>query len=393
MPGYQLNHAVVDVTTPPIAEAKAWVKEGHAGGDGQLIDLAQAVPSYPPPTGLMDYLAEFVHRPESAFYTDILGLRELRLDYAAHLTSDYAGAIAAENIAITPGCNNAYCLATMALAGPGDEIILPTPYYFNHDMWLSMTGVTAKFLPTRQTVDGMLPNVDEARNLITNKTRAILLVTPNNPTGTIYSEDLIRRFAALAKEAGIALILDETYKDFRHELSPPHRLFQAPDWADHLIHLYSFSKAFSLAGYRVGAITGAPEMIETVGKIADTLNICTSHVGQQAAYYGLNNLGSWQAEKRTGLLSLIETLDREFSPAPGGFELASRGAFFAFLRHPFEGKSARDVAKQLVAEAQVLCLPGSFFGPDQENYLRIAFANTDQAGIGEAARRLSLLKA
>ncbi len=305
---YRLNDAVTAVTSPPIAAAKAWLESAQQSAPCALIDLAQAVPAYPPPAALMDHLAAVVHETDTAFYTDILGLEPLRESYAASLSALYRGRIAAGQIAITPGCNNAYCLATMALAGPGDEIILPTPYYFNHDMWLAMTGVTPVMLPTRAGPEGMLPDPEEARHLITERTRALLLVTPNNPSGSIYSDALVDAFAELARERGIALIIDETYCDFRPDQSPPHRLFQDGDWPNYLIHLYSFSKAYSLAGYRVGAITGGAPLIEAVGKIADTLNICASRIGQRAALYGLRELGPWRDKKRRELLGF----DRSF---------------------------------------------------------------------------------
>ncbi len=386
---YELNPAVSDVVTPPIAAAKAWVEQSTAAATGPLIDLAQAVPNYPPPPALMDHLAGFVHAPESAFYTDILGLDTLRQTYAAELSGDYAGAIGAEAIAITPGCNNAYCLVTMALAGPGDEIILPTPYYFNHDMWLAMTGVKARLLPSRPCAQGMLPDPAQARRLIGPRTRALLLVTPNNPTGTIYPPAVIESFAELAREHGIALILDETYKDFRDTEAAPHHLFTDPDWADYLIHLYSFSKAYSLAGYRVGAITAGPALIEAVGKIADTLNICASRVGQAAALYGLEHLADWRRGKRQELLELLNALEGTLGAGRTPFALTSSGAFFAYLRHPFPDHKAIDVARALVRDQAVLALPGSFFGPDQEQFLRLAFANTNTGGLAEAARRLA----
>ncbi len=389
MRSYSLNSAVEKVSSPPIAEAKAWVSSAISSAEYPLIDLAQAVPNYPPPDGLMDHLAAFVHQTESAFYTDILGLASLRECYAASLKREYNGQISGGNIAITPGCNNAYCLATMALAGPGDEIILPTPFYFNHDMWLTMTGITPRLLATRPTADGMLPDLDEAKSLIGPKTRAILLVTPNNPTGTEYPEEIIHDFADLAQQRGIALILDETYKDFREVETSSHRLFEDKNWPDHLIHLYSFSKAYSLAGYRVGAITAGEALIDAVGKIADTLNICTSHVGQAAALFGLQQLQTWRNDKRHDLLRLLHSLDNSFSEQTSAFKLASRGAFFAFLSHPFADKTSMEVAQQLVSQSNILCLPGSFFGPDQESYLRIAFANVDEAGLRNAVARLS----
>ncbi len=131
-------------------------------------------------------------------------------------------------------------------------MILPTPWYFNHKMWLDMAGVTAVPLPHRPRPDPR--GRPGGRALITPRTRAIVLVSPNNPGGAEYPAETLRAFLDLARAHGLALIVDETYRDFDSRTGRPHDLFADPDWADTLIHLYSFSKAYRLTGHRVGAI-------------------------------------------------------------------------------------------------------------------------------------------
>ena len=262
----KLNDNVDRVAAPPIAEAVSWLDAPMHDPRLPVIDLAQAVPSYPPSEHLTAHVAEFVRRPESAFYTPILGLPALRQALAADIAERYDTDIDGTCVAITAGANHAYCLATSAVAGPGDEIVLGTPYYFNHHMWLTMQGIRPVPLVCRPSPDGLLPDVGEAADLITDRTRAIALVTPNNPTGTVFAPDLLRAFGDLAASRGIALILDETYRDFLTDDATPHDLFGHSSWGDHLIHIYSFSKSFSLTGYRVGALAGGPALIAAVEK-------------------------------------------------------------------------------------------------------------------------------
>jgi len=395
----KINPALDSVSSPPISEAADWLPLTPPPGISSLLDLAQAVPNYNPALELLEYLGHAAADPASAFYTNILGLSDLRdavaaslsVEYAA-LSVEYAALVSGRDVAITTGCNHAFCMATAAVAGAGDQIILPEPFYFNHDMWFAMQGIEKVPLVCRAGPEGMVPDVADAEALITPRTRAIVLITPNNPTGTIYTEDRVMAFYRLAERHGIALILDETYKDFRPlvagRTNAPHCLFQQPSWPDVLIQLYSFSKAYSLTGYRVGSLVAGPKVIDAVTKIADTVSICPPHIGQLAALYGVQNLADWRSRQCKRVLGLGDALDQAFLTYPSAYRLISRGAFFAYLRHPFDGRSSVDVARKLATEQGLLVLPGEFFGPSQTQYLRIAFANADVDQLNDLAARL-----
>lgn len=273
----------------------------------------------------------------------------------------------------------------MAVCEQGDEFILPVPYYFNHDMWLRMSGVGVRYL---ECDSDMLPAVEDAQRLINNRTKAILLVTPNNPTGRIYPPDLIRDFAELASHHGIRLFLDETYRDFRADTGPAHELFSDPNWAQTVVHLHSFSKVFSITGYRVGGLATHPSLLTEIDKIADCLTICPNRLGQEAALFGLENLGEWVEANRVLMNERVETFTTEMRKADIGLEIAAAGAYFAYVRHSLP-ESSRSVARRLVESQQVLALAGSMFGPGQDDALRLAFANLDESAMPELARRLA----
>ncbi|MBV8652287.1 MAG: aminotransferase [Alphaproteobacteria bacterium] len=385
---YRINGLLRAVAEPPIAEAHGWIQGRSFPAEKKLIDVAQAVPGYPPPASLTTHLAEIAPQPQIARYTEIEGIPRLREALAGHMSQFYGARIEAAQVAITAGCNQGFCLAAMTLAAAGDEIILPLPYYFNHRMWLDMLGINSVLLPFRPDRGGV-PDPDEAASLIGPKTRAIVLVSPNNPTGAVYPRETLAAFRDLAKARGIALVIDETYKDFLASDGPPHDLFAAKDWADTLIQLYSFSKVYCLTGYRVGAVLASPGFIAEMAKAMDCVAICAPRIGQEAALYGLEHLGDWRVEKRRLMSERVAALHQAFAGEDTGYEIVSAGAYFAYLRHPFAGTPARAVAKHLAEDENMLCLPGSMFGPGQEDYLRFAFANVETALMPEIARRLA----
>jgi aspartate/methionine/tyrosine aminotransferase len=385
---YSLNTLVRNVAEPPIAEAQGWIRGRAFPAEKPLIDVAQAVPGYPPPEALTDHLAAAIGRPEMARYTEIEGVPALRQALAAHMSGFYGATVAPGEVAITAGCNQAFCLAMMALARAGDEVILPLPYYFNHRMWLDMLGVATVALPFRPDRGGV-PDPREAAERITARTRAIVLISPNNPTGAIYPPEVLAEFLALARRRGIALVIDETYKDFLAEPGAPHALFAEPHWQDTLVQLYSFSKVYCLTGYRVGSIVASPDLVAEAAKAMDCVAICAARIGQEAALYGLGHLAAWRETNRVLMRDRVTALREAFRDNSIGYELVSAGAYFAYLRHPFAGTAARDVARRLAEEENMLCLPGSMFGDGQEDYLRFAFANVDAETMPEIARRLA----
>jgi aspartate/methionine/tyrosine aminotransferase len=384
---YQVNSLVRGVAPPPIAEAHGWVRGRSFPADKPLLDMAQAVPSYPPAEALQAHVAEIARRPETSNYTPILGLPHLREKLARRMSANYDAAIAADRVAIAAGCNQAFCLAMTALAGPGDEVLLPAPYYFNYQMWLEMQAVRPVHLACPEA-RGAMPDPAEAARLIGPRTRAIVLVTPNNPTGAIYPPELIAAFYDLAKAKGVALVLDETYRDFRLEATAPHDLFRRADWDGTLIQLYSFSKVYALTGYRIGSLIAGTGFLEEVAKIADCVAICAPRIGQEAAAFGLDHLADWQREKCGAIGERLEALRRIFTDNRLKYGLVSSGAYFAYVRHPFDGEPAAQVARRLADEQNILCLPGTMFGPGQEAYLRLAFANLDKSAMPEVLRRL-----
>ncbi|MBB3993820.1 aspartate/methionine/tyrosine aminotransferase [Sulfitobacter undariae] len=375
---------------PPVMEARRWLEGVNFTTERPLINVSQAAPVEAPHPDMRKAMADAVIQDDAMhLYGPVLGMPELRSELAARTSRIYSGTVAASQVAITSGCNQAFAAAIATLCAEGDEVIIPVPWYFNHKMWLDMAG--AKAVPLKCEGD-MMPDPWDAAKLITPRTRAIVLVTPNNPTGAEYPDDLITAFYDIAKSRGIALIVDETYRDFHSSTDIPHSLFQRPDWDDTLIHLYSFSKAYRLTGHRVGAVAASEARLAEVEKFLDTVAICPNQIGQYAALWGMQNLDQWLAGERDEILTRRAAITENLSVLEAkGWTLLGLGGYFAYLRHPFALSSA-DLAPALVRDAGVLTLPGTMFypkdAPEGANELRIAFANLDAAGIATLFARL-----
>jgi aspartate/methionine/tyrosine aminotransferase len=319
-------------------------------------------------------------------YTPILGVPALREEYAAHLSRFYGAPIAPGEVGITSGCNQAFCLALMSIAKAGDQVILPRPHYFNHDMWLRMQGIEPVSLDFRPG-SGAVPHVEDAGRLIGPRTRAIVLISPNNPTGAVYPRETLHAFFELARRHGIALLLDETYKDFLPEDTRPHDLFAQPDWRGTLVHLYSFSKVFALTGYRVGGVTAGTALMAEIEKAMDCVSICPPRLGQEAALYGLRALLPWARRNTEGLKARADLLGNGLARS-NRWRLVSIGAYFAYVEHPFAGERSTDVARRMADQENLLTIPGDMFGAGQERFVRIAFANVSDDRIPAVLERL-----
>ena len=387
----RLNPDLIDTGTPPIPEAQGWAR-AYDGRGGELIDLSQAVPGTPPPQALLERLGEAARQPDAARYGIITGDLALREAYAAEAGAQYGAAFRPSEITITSGCNQAFVVTLMALAQAGDNILLPTPWYFNHEMTATMLGIEARPLPCAPDA-GFEPDVGEAERLIDERTRALVLVTPNNPTGAVYPPATIRAFAELCARRGIWLVLDETYRDFLPAGSGrPHEVFAERGWQDSVIGLYSFSKAYAVPGWRLGAITAGEAVMSQIGKVLDCVQISPVRAGQQAVAWGIDGIRDWREQNR-GEINARAELFRDTMAPLNGWRVLAAGAYFAYVAHPFEGARAERVAQRLVEERGVLALPGPYFGPGQEQHLRVAIANVDAgriAGLGERLRRFEI---
>ncbi|MEB2845152.1 aminotransferase [Endobacterium cereale] len=380
------NPWVEQMAPPPIPAVQASLKS-YGGAAGPVVDLSQAVPGYAPHPDLLRWLGETASRADLCGYGQIQGEAVLRNAFAADLNLAYQADVSAEDVQITAGGNQAFFAVALALLRPGDEVILIRPYYFNHEMTLRMLGVDVKVVDADPKA-GFVPPIEAVEAAVTSRTRAVFVVTPNNPTGAVYLPDFLDALYDLCHACGIFVITDETYRDFLPAASgPPHALFSKTGWRDGFIHLYSFSKVFCIPGHRLGAIVCGNKVMAQLQKVMDNLQICAPRPAQHAVAEALPTLNEWRQgntviidERRQAFQTVIDRRD--------GWSIVSIGAYFAYLRHPFGGRDAMDVTRWMAAEHGILMLPGTCFGENQQAFVRAAFANVGVDAIKSLAGRL-----
>lgn len=263
-----------------------------------------------------------------------------------------------------------------------------------------MLGVEAVPLITSASA-GFQPKVEDCRSLLTDKTKAIALVSPNNPVGVLpdpgalYAPDLLREFAELAKSRDIALILDETYRDFI-TTGVPHHLFEPShdwDWRHTLIHLFSFSKSYCVPGHRLGAIVAPKMVLNHVVTVLDSLLRCAPRPIQLALASTLPHLRSFIRESAQAVRCRHEHFKARL---PSSWKIGSQGGYFAFVRHPFKGRDAIQVCERLSAEGGIVVLPIEIFAAgatlqetDGKRWMRFSVANVNNETISQVCQRLS----
>lgn len=379
-----MNRFLLSVSAPPIPR----FRQAAAGLQpivGKTFDMTQAVPNVPTPLALRKRMAEaLVADEELSFYTDVPGLDALR----ARIATDHALAPALDpaHILITAGANHAMFTAFLLHFQAGDRVALPAPFYFNYDMGLRMLGIEPVHLELREDRGFALDAADAIEQLETHPAKGIVLVTPNNPTGAIYNPREVLKLLEWASPRGIEVILDETYAryDEGHLREPAIARFLGKG----LTLVGSFSKVFSLTGYRVGYITCGPDTTREVHKIQDTLVICAPHISQMAALWGLEECEG-DVTRFVEMTRRLAGILRERTSGLRAFTLRSCGGFFAYLRHPFDGLDCEAATLRLYEHTGILGLPGTVFGESQTRFIRLAFCNLHPAALEEALANLA----
>ena len=380
------NPAITQLTAPPVAIVQNWIN-AYDNAHGPLIDLSQAVPGYPPHPDLITALKDVAADQSSLSYGDIEGEPSLRQAYAQEMTRVYGQPLGMDQILITSGCNQAFIISALTVAGAGETVLMTEPGYFNHESTLSMLGIKTASVPALAE-HGFIPSLDDIAQAITPTTKALALVSPNNPTGAIYPPDHLSAILTLCHDRGIWLILDETYRDFITQDAPRHDLLNHLG-RERLILLYSFSKAYCIPGHRLGAVCTSTNAIQEMAKIMDNIQICAPRVGQQAIAPMIHSLQGWRQDNNEKMAERAAAFRQAFDDI-AGFEIAAMGAFFGYVRHPFQ-ETSLNVAETMAKTVGVLTIPGDFFGKGQERYLRFAFANAEVVAIQQLPERLSAL--
>ena len=385
-----INPNIKNISEPPIPLAISWSNE-YDGRYGELIDMSQAVPSYPPHPKLLESFMHFSSDKKLLSYGEIEGEGILRQNYSDHINKKYQTNTSYKQILITSGCNQAFIASIICVAEAGDEIMISNPGYFSHELSLKMLNIKPKFFELNKNKKFEI-DLNEIEKKISPRVKALVIVSPGNPTGSPQSKESLNRLLDLCTEKNIFLIIDETYRDFIYPNNgEPHNLFKNKKWGSSLIQLYSFSKSFCIPGHRLGAITADTKIIYEISKIMDNIQICAPRPAQQSVADFLPNLDNFIDNKCIEIGEKANLFSNSLQKS-SGWEISSIGTFFAYVKHPFKDIKCDKLSKILASKCGLITIPGIYFGKEQERYLRMSIAGLSNEQIIDVKNRIDLLK-
>lgn len=353
------------------------------------ISLGQGVAYYGPPPEAASFLQRFLAVPENHKYKLVQGIPELLDPIEAKLKKENGIDLTGRRIVVTAGANMGFMNAVLAITDPGDEIILNLPYYFNHEMAIAMADCKAVCVPTDDDYQLQPKVIEEA---ITDRTRAVVTISPNNPTGAVYPQAALREINELCRHQGIYHISDEAYEYFTYEGAEHFSPGSIEGSSSHTISLYSVSKAYGFASWRIGWMVIPEHLFEPVRKIQDTILICPPVVSQWAAA-GAMSVGASYCRQKLEVTSQVRQLAldklrevKDLVTVPN-----ATGAFY-FLIRVHTSMTPMDLVRRLIEEHKVAVIPGSTFGVPDRCLLRVAYgalqADTASEGIDRLVRGL-----
>ena len=354
------------------------------------ISLGQGVVNYLPPESTFRAVEDFYSNPENNKYQATEGIAELRDLITKKLEAENnikLGLGSKTRVMVTAGSNQAFLNVIFAILDPGDEIILPVPYYFNHEMAITMASARPVYVSTDHNFQ---LDIEAIKSAINSKTRAIVTVSPNNPSGAMYSEEAIRAVNVLCADKGIYHITDEAYEYFTYG-NIKHFSAGSINGADnHTISLFSMSKAYGFASWRIGWMLYPSSLDLALQKTQDTLIICPPVISQFAAMAALREGYDYVYENIQGIVKNRDLLKSElFKLEHEGLlrTSASAGALY-FLLQPHTPLSSINYVRHLIQQYKIAVIPGETFGLDQHCHLRVSFGALDQVTAKEGIERL-----
>jgi aspartate/methionine/tyrosine aminotransferase len=353
------------------------------------ISLGQGVVGYGPPAEAVARLPQLLADMQLHKYQPITGypplVEAIRAKLAAQNGLRTQGV---SEVMVTAGSNMAFLNAVLAVSDPGDEFILPTPFYFNQEMAIRMCGCDPVLVRTR--TDWSL-DVDAIAAAITPRTRAIVTVSPNNPTGAVYTEADLRAVNALCAREGLWHFSDEAYESFTFDGARHFSAGSIPGAHEHTLSFYSFSKDFGMASSRVGYVVYPSSLAQAMEKVQDTNLICAAVPSQLLALEVLRMGAGWVHEKREELArvrravyELLESELRGLAQFP-----RTQGAFYVLLRLPGVDDPL-EFNRAMIAKHKVATIPGFAFGltdTRRDNYQRLSFGALDAATAAQGVER------
>lgn len=348
----------------------------RAQGLEDVIDLTIGAPDFQTPQHIVKSSVE-ASLEGHHYYSPNAGIFSLRKAIADKLERDNGIKYDPNTeIDVTIGATEALGLLMMTLLNPGDEVILADPTWPNYITQILMADGVPVRVPTYEK-DGFCLQVEAAEAAITERTKAILINTPNNPTGAVMDRKTVTGFVELAQKHGVYLISDEVYEKIIYDENEHFSPGSIPGTKEFVITVNSFSKTYAMCGWRVGYVAASKEVIAPLLKLQEGMGSCANTMAQMAAVTALNSpqdaVNHMVESYRTRRNLMVEGLNL----IPGISAITPGGAFYLFVNVKGLGKSSQEIAMDLLQESGVMTVPGTGFGPAGEGYIRICYAKSE----------------
>ena len=323
-------------------------------------------------------------------YCAVIGVPALRDEIAAYLKRTRNIDVSAENVVIAPGCKAALFFAMMALLEPGDEVLFPDPGFPGYpSITLGLGAVPVLFELLRD--NHFQPDLSEIAAKITRRTRMLILNSPGNPTGTVYTDSAQRGLAALAVKHDLWVLSDEIYARILYGgeyLS----MLRYPGMLERTLIIDGFSKSFAMTGWRLGYTVAPPQVVPALAMMAVNTYTCVAEFSQYAAIDALKDRDGNTPRMVAEFARRREQFVRDLNGIAGFHCEAPEGAFYAWVDIRDTGMNAEQICEILLEEAGVAAIPGSAFGPCGKDFVRFSFASS-VANLREATERIAKVSA
>lgn len=381
MSPFSASQRMSDVQSPIIPTIANIIKETPG-----TISLGQGVVYYTAPDSVFNTISQIDPSSDYHLYSTVEGMPELRDTISTKLEQENNIHIdKKQKIVVTAGANMGFMNAMMAITDPGDEVILLRPYYFNHEMAITILNCKAVIVDTDTDYQ---PCVDAITTAISSRTKAIVTVSPNNPTGAVYSKTVLSEINAICKEKGIYHISDEAYEYFTYDDTEHFSVASIPDSQNHTISLYSLSKAYGFASWRIGYMIIPEHLAMSVIKAQDTTLICPTRIAQEAANTALK-AGRNYTQSHLALINYVR--NQLYTALQSINNLCTTpktmGAFYFFVKLNTTLTSMQ-LVEDLIKKYKIAVIPGETFGMNNGRYIRIAYGALDKETSEIGIKRL-----
>ena len=347
-----------------------------------VVDFTLGDPDIPTPLPICEAAINAAKAGHTR-YAPNAGLPALREAIAKQVSKESGIAYNANNVAVTVGATEAVYLSFMACINPGDEVIILAPYWVQYENIVKLLGGKPVIIDTFK--EGFEPDLDVVYKAITDKTKVIVVNSPNNPSGYIYKESFLEVLAEMASANHILIFDDEAYRSLVYEVKFP--VITNYCRKEDVVIINSFSKQFAMTGWRVGYVVGEEDFIKEVVKFQQNIAVCVATPNQYAAIEAITNTDKYAVGIKDVFTKRREVLINELNKIPQLKYQAPRGTFYAFIDISKTGLNSKFFCFDLLEKQHVAVIPGVAFGEAFDNYIRLAFTlNEDK--IIEGVQRI-----